>query len=405
MGPSAKNWNEFSHRKRAQLATKITLEARGTIQTEDAPSKVKLIAFYLPQYHPIPENDEWWGKGFTEWTNVTRAKPWFRGHYQPHLPADLGFYDLRLPETREAQANLAKQYGIHGFCYYHYWFHGRRLLERPFDEVLASGRPDFPFCLCWANETWTRKWDGADGKILVRQTYSHQDDLKHIRWLLNAFEDRRYIRIEGKPMLLVYRVGDLPNASQTAETWRLEARRAGIGDIFLCAVHGNCNGSRIDPTLVGFDAAVEFQPSLFRPRRFLRKVWDRLLRGTSNNRFWEYSDIAEMALQARDPCYRWFRCVTPSWDNTARKDTKALILTGASPDRYGRWLEAVIRRSTSLANGDKVVFINAWNEWAEGNHLEPCQRWGRAYLEATRAAVDLEVHALEETSRIASSAS
>src|SRR5262245_7933162 len=192
---------------------------------------VRLIAVYLPQFHPIPENDRSWGKGFTEWTNVAQAKPMFRGHYQPHLPADLGFYDLRLPEARRAQADLAQAHGIHGFCYYHYWFHGRRLLERPFDEVLASGEPDFPFCLCWANEPWTRRWDGKDQEILMPQEYSDRDDLAHIRWLARAFQDRRYIRVDGRPMFLVYRASRLPDPARTAATWREEARRLGAGDL------------------------------------------------------------------------------------------------------------------------------------------------------------------------------
>jgi len=370
------------------------------VGSQGPPGTTKLIAFYLPQYHPIPENDEWWGKGFTEWTNVAKARPWFRGHHQPHLPADLGFYDLRLPETREAQADLARQYGIHGFCYHHYWFHGRRLLERPFNEVLKSARPDFPFCLCWANESWSNRWDAGKGQTLVAQNYSHQDDLEHIRWLLTAFDDRRYIRFENKPVFLVYRAWDFPSPSRTAETWREEAWKAGIGDIFLCTVQSNFQGSRVDPTSLGFDAAVEFQPSLFRPRPLVRKVWERMLRGVHNNRILKYSEIVERALRAPDPSYRWFRCVTPSWDNTARKKDNALILVGASPAKYGEWLKTMIRQSRPLANGDRVVFVNAWNEWAEGNHLEPCQRWGRSYLEATRHAVDAPNHSFPHVGEV-----
>ena len=183
-------------------------------------NSAKAIAFYLPQYHPIPENDQWWGKGFTEWRNVTRARPLYPRHYQPHLPADLGFYDLRLPEVRQAQAELAHAFGLHGFCYYHYWFNGRRVLQRPFEDVLASGEPDFPFCLCWANENWTRRWDGSDDEILLEQIYSEQDDRDHLLSLLTAFRDPRYIRIEGKPLFLVYRTSALPHPARTAEIWR-----------------------------------------------------------------------------------------------------------------------------------------------------------------------------------------
>ncbi|MDA8086785.1 MAG: glycoside hydrolase family 99-like domain-containing protein, partial [Nitrospiraceae bacterium] len=196
----------------------------------------KLIAFYLPQYHPIPENDSAWGKGFTEWTNVAKAKPLFPGHYQPHLPADLGFYDLRLAETREAQADLARQYGIYGFCYYHYWFKGRTPLGRPLQEVLASGRPDFPFCLCWANERWTRAWDGGMNDVLIDQNYSREDDIDHIRWLCNIFRDSRYIKVKGKPLLLVYKSADLPDPGGTAALWRKEAERLGLPGLYLCRV-------------------------------------------------------------------------------------------------------------------------------------------------------------------------
>jgi Glycosyltransferase WbsX len=348
----------------------------------------KIIAFYLPQYHPIPENDAWWGKGFTEWTNVAKARPLFRGHYQPHLPADLGFYDLRLPEAREAQAALARQHGIYGFCYYHYWFSGRRLLERPYDEVLASGKPDFPFCLCWANENWTRRWDGAEEQILMAQTYSVEDDINHIRWLFKAFEDPRYIRVEGKPLFLVYRPGDLPAPAQTADTWRREARKAGIGEIFLCAVVTFFKGSPTGSSQIGFDATLEFQPTFSFHRGFFERVWKRLQRGISNNVILDYCELMRQSLdRPQGPCRR-FLTVVPCWDNTPRRKVDALILGGACPEKYAEWLEIAIDRSTPLATGEKLVFVNAWNEWGEGNHLEPCQRWGRAYLEATRAVVE-----------------
>ena len=200
-------------------------------------NKLRSIAFYLPQYHPIPENDEWWGKGFTEWTNVTKAKPIFRDHYQPHLPADLGYYDLRLPEVRQAQAELAKEYGIGGFCYYHYWFSGKRLLERPFNEVLASGKPDFPFCLCWANESWSRRWDGQETQVLTKQTYDGVSDTKnHIHWLIKAFKDPRYIRINDKPLFLIYRAKEIPELERMIVIWREEAEKAGLTGLYLCSV-------------------------------------------------------------------------------------------------------------------------------------------------------------------------
>src|SRR5262245_55501556 len=223
---------------------------------------VRLIAVYLPQFHPIPENDRSWGKGFTEWTNVAQAKPMFRGHYQPHLPADLGFYDLRLPEVRRAQADLAQEHGIHGFCYYHYWFHGRRLLERPFEDVLRSGEPDFPFCLCWANENWTRRWDGLEQEILLAHHYSPADDLAHIRSLAPALAGPRYIRVDGKPLFLIYRPGLLPDARATVDRWREEYHRLTGEELFLARV-ARLPEEATDPRLDGFDVAVEFHP--FRP--------------------------------------------------------------------------------------------------------------------------------------------
>ena len=224
------------------------------------PGTGRFIAFYLPQFYPTPYNDAWWGKGFTEWTNVVQGRPRFRGHYQPHLPADLGFYDLRLSETREAQAELAKQFGVYGFCYYHYWFSGKRILERPLDEVLASGKPDFPFCICWANETWKKSWIGRNTVTLLEQTFSFEDDLAHIRQLLPVLADSRYIRIEGRPLLLVYRVELLPEPRKTAEIWRSEAIKAGLGDLFLVNVQSTYLPQGTSPDTVGFDAAVRFEP-------------------------------------------------------------------------------------------------------------------------------------------------
>src|SRR5882672_1192445 len=216
-------------------------------------NRARLIAFYLPQFHPIPENDEWWGKGFTEWTNTAKAKPLFSGHYQPHVPADLGFYDLRLPEAREAQARMAREYGVEAFCYYHYWFgSGRRLLERPFNEVLQSGKPDFPFCLCWANESWTGVWHGAQNKVLVQQTYPGREDAeRHFQALLPAFLDERYVRVEGKPLFLVYSPEELTDPVGFTRLWRELAVRAGLPGIYFVGVENE----PWTPAQNGFDGA------------------------------------------------------------------------------------------------------------------------------------------------------
>lgn len=352
---------------------------------------LRFIAFYLPQYHPIPENDEWWGKGFTEWTNVTKAKPLFRGHYQPHLPSDLGYYDLRLPEVRESQADLAKEYGIYGFCYYHYWFNGRRILERPFNEVLTSGKPDFPFCLCWANENWTRVWDGGSKHVLLGQNYTDYDDVNHIKELIPAFRDNRYIRIDGKPLFLVYRTENLPNPKRTSEIWREAAYKSGVGEIYLVRVESFTGG--IDPQDIGFDAAVEFAPDWRNrgPARGWGRIMNRLAKFGlipkiyRDNWVSSYQKAVEVMLDKPEHSYKWFRCVCPSFDNSARKSKSASIFVGSTPEIYGKWLKKTAERTLLKYGGEeRIVFINAWNEWAEGNHLEPDVKWGRSYLEATR---------------------
>jgi len=350
---------------------------------------IRPIAFYLPQYHPIPENNLWWGEGFTEWTNVAQARPWFRGHYQPHLPADLGFYDLRLAETRAAQADMARQHGIHGFCYYHYWFNGKRLLHRPIDEVLASQQPDFPFCLCWANENWTRAWDGQTNQLLISQNYSAQDDRAHMRWIANIFNDSRYLRVDGKPLFLVYRVGQLPNPRQTTDIWREEAHKAGLGELFLCKVE-SFEDDRTPPALLGFDAAVEFQPDTAKLLTPLEKVYWRLAKAVHFRRgalVIPYAQWVKRSLRRPPPAYSHFPCVTPSWDNSARRKSGAFVLHKSTPADYESWLRSTVERFTPSSPDQNLVFINAWNEWAEGNHLEPCQRWGKAYLEATERAI------------------
>jgi hypothetical protein len=353
---------------------------------------LRSIAFYLPQFHPIPENDVAWGPGFTEWTNVAAARPLFRGHQQPQIPADLGFYDLRLPETRQAQADLARRYGIDAFCYYHYWFNGRQVLERPFDEVLASGSPDFPFLLCWANENWTRAWDGGTKQVLLEQHHSEEDDRAHIRWLAKAFADPRYVRVNGRPLLLVYRAHLLPDAGRTAATWREECQLLGVPEPYLCRVESFPDETG-DPELIGFDAAVEFTPhwpSLPRGQRSNRILRGAVRAGLLPQRFGHHLIDYEQAAQAmmdRPPAsYRRFPVVAPGWDNSPRRRTGGIILRKPTPSVYSRWVEAAARAQLADSAGG-IVFVNAWNEWAEGAHLEPDRRNGHAFLQAHRDAL------------------
>jgi lipopolysaccharide biosynthesis protein len=358
---------------------------------------VRLIAFYLPQYHPIPENDKWWGKGFTEWTNVAKARPLFSDHYQPHIPADLGFYDLRVPDVREQQAALARRYGIEAFCYYHYWFNGKQMLERPFNEVLTSGKPDFPFCLCWANESWTRRWDGHDKDVLIEQTYGGKSDAQnHIRWLFRAFADKRYIRINDKPLFLIYRAREIPEIEKMLGIWRQEADRAGLPGLYLCSVDSSW-ARNWDPTPYGFDVAVEFQPAftLLSEKRLRRrqslKLWP-WGQKQPKHRIVSYKDFVQYMLKRQYPNYKMFRCVTPGFDNTARRQNglQASILHKSNPEDFGVWLHYTVKwTKNNIPDGEQVVFINAWNEWAEGNHLEPDQRFGHAFLEQVLIAFRL----------------
>ena len=355
---------------------------------------MQTIALHLPQFHPVAQNDAWWGAGFTEWTNVAKARPVVPGHYQPHLPADLGFYDLRLAETRAAQAALARQYGVSGFCYYHYWFTGERILERPVNDMVALGQPDFPFCLCWANENWTRTWDGRSGQVLLAQNYSDADDQQHIEALIPYFSDRRYIRVDGRALFLVYRTELMPDPRRTADIWRNAAQQAGLGDLFLVRVEGFVQD--VDPASIGFDAALEFAPDWQRVGQIHFSRWQHVLsylglfpKGYFDHRFADYRKMVAQMLDKPEPPYARYRCVTPGFDNSARRKKEATIFLHNTPDAYQAWLAEMARRelANSRPANQKLVFINAWNEWAEGNHLEPDQKWGHAYLEATQGAL------------------
>ena len=358
-------------------------------ETADA---VRLAALYLPQFHAIPENDEWWGPGFTEWTNVTAARPLFRGHAQPRQPLGLGYYDLRDAETRAAQASLAKAHGIDAFCYYHYWFHGRRLLEYPFEQVLASGEPDLPFFLCWANESWTRAWDGASRTVLMQQSYSPDDDRRHFEALLPAFRDPRYVQVDGKPVFLVYRANELPDPRRTTDTWRQCADAAGLAGLYLCRVESFLT-EHDDPRPLGFDAAVEFQPNWkslpVGVSERIRRVARRVLKSIDPHprlRRVSYAGLVAQSLGAETSTWPRFPCVTPGFDNTPRRRRGGVVTTGADPAAYGRWLETTLERFQPPSPDENLVFVNAWNEWAEGNYLEPDEHHGHAFLDATLAA-------------------
>ncbi|TAE68959.1 MAG: tetratricopeptide repeat protein [Oscillatoriales cyanobacterium] len=348
---------------------------------------VRLIAFYLPQFHPIPENDLWWGKGFTEWTKVTKAQPLFEGHHQPQLPTDLGFYDLRIPEVREAQAALAKKYGIFGFCYYYYWFAGKRLLHLPLDEVLRTKKPDFPFCVCWANENWTRRWDGAEHEILIAQAHSPEQNKAFAESLIHVLLDERYIRINGEPLLIVYRSDILPDPLQLTEQWREVFRANGVGEVHLCLAI-TCFSGYVDPVSIGFDSALQFPPHGV-PAREISPSELVGMHPDFTGKLMDYQDGAINAVATSLPDFKIFPGAMPSWDNTARRGNTAHAFINSNPDTYEFWLRGAIEKTTQRNSGDeRIVFINAWNEWAEGAHLEPDQKYGHSHLLVTSKALN-----------------
>lgn len=351
-----------------------------------APLTVKparLICFYLPQFHPIAENNAWWGEGFTEWTNVQPAQPQFEGHYQPHVPGELGYYNLLDPAVQRRQVDLAKLYGIEGFCFYFYWFGGKRLLEQPIENYLNDSSLDLPFCLCWANENWSRRWDGLDKEILIAQNHSPEDDIGFISHVAKYMADPRYIRIDGRPLLLVYRPSLLPNAAETAARWRAWCRNNGLGEIYLACTQ---SFEKTDPLDYGFDAAIEFPPNNSSPPDITAEVQPL---GNFQGTVYDWRIFPKRSEAYQQPGYTLFRSVCPSWDNTARRKNRGTIFQHSSPAEYRRWLANAIDDTVKqrASPDERLVFVNAWNEWAEGAHLEPDARYGYAFLQATRDAL------------------
>jgi lipopolysaccharide biosynthesis protein len=344
----------------------------------------RTIAFYLPQYHPTPENNLWWGEGFTEWTNVAKAKPLFSGHNQPFLPSDLGYYDLRCAETRQQQANLALEHGVTAFCYWHYWFAGRRILERPFQEVLESKSPDFPFCLGWANQTWSGTWHGAPDKILIEQTYpGPSDDTAHFQYLYSAFIDSRYLKVDGRPVLYIFRPEDLPNPVAWSKSINDYMKSRGLNGVFLIGEISDLLGNSPkagNADKYGFDAMVYMRlPAKTDSINILRmRLRRKLLRQP------ERHSIADDLFRYPPSIipHTTYPCVYTNWDNTPRSGVRGLVLEGASPGTYERHLSQAFALASADHPSNPLVFVKSWNEWAEGNVLEPSAKFGSGFLES-----------------------
>ena len=357
---------------------------------------VRPIAFYLPQFHAIPENDAWWGAGFTEWTNVRAAKPLYDGHPQPQVPhPDLGYYDLTDVGVMRRQAEMARRYGVAGFCFYYYRFKdGKRLLERPVDNWLAAKDIDFPFCFCWANENWTRAWTGGDREVLMPQDYGTENMVGMLREMLPAFRDPRYIRIGGRPLLLVYRPEIVPEMRKVSELWRGVAREAGFDGLHLVSVQ---NFSEADPRTFGMDAATGFAGFHAAKPTFRHPVLTPETCRVANAL--RYEDVVACATRRRSTAYPRYRSVCPGWDNTPRKGERGTAVIGATPAAFRKFTAqasalTLVERGT---DGDGLLFVNAWNEWAESAHLEPDARNGYSNLEALRDVMDLDMKGLADS--------
>ncbi len=342
---------------------------------------LKFIAFYLPQFHPIPENDKFWGKGFTEWHNVVRGKPRFKGHYQPRLPTELGFYDLRVPEVQEEQVALAKEYGIYGFAFHFYWFQGKRLLERPIIQFIQNKNINFPFCIHWANEHWTRRWDGLDHEILIEQKHSPEDDIKFIEYVAKTyFTHPNYIRIDGKPLLIIYKPSLFPDPRETVERLREWCYKNGFGEIFLCNMHSL---DWMDPREADFDASIEYPPNAILLNDVTEEI--EIIDSNFGGRILDYLSAIDQAYLYSPPSYKKFRGVFPDWDNEARMKGRGRSFINSSPENFKKYLSIVCNFTIQhFKKEERLVFINAWNEWAEGCYLEPDEKYGRGYLKVIK---------------------
>jgi hypothetical protein len=353
--------------------------------------KARVIAYYLPQYHPIPENDEWWGKGFTEWTNVGKATPLFKGHYQPRVPADLGYYDLRMPEVREAQAALAQSAGIEGFMYWHYWFgNGRRVLERVFTEVLRSKKPDYPFCLGWANHSWNNhewnpvaQWERR--RNIIEQTYPGVEDYtNHFNSLLDAFRDERYITVDGKPLFMIYNVLEIPDAKMFFALWNDLAVKNGLKGIHFV---GGASSLKTKQVLsLGVDAVNSNGQWMAEERirgRVFRILYNRINRyigGLSLDKY-DYKDIVKYLYNEHDTLENVYPIILPQWDRSPRSGRRAVIYTGSTPELFGENVRTALSLVENKAPEHRIIFLKSWNEWAEGNYIEPDIVYGRRYLD------------------------
>lgn len=356
--------------------------------------KVRIIAFYLPQFHPIPENDKWWGKGFTEWTNVGKAKPLFKGHYQPKVPADLGYYDLRVPETRSAQAEMAKSYGIEGFCYWHYWFgNGKQLLERPFKEVLESGSPDLPFCLAWANHSWLDKQFKKSGtnKMLIEQIYPGDDDYReHFYELLPAFKDHRYIKVDNKPLFYIYAPFDLPDANHFVNLWQELAKQNGLDGIhFVTQTH---NLDEIDILVkMGFDGIniIRLFHFFSKDYSFIEKVYMKIMRIIfKTGRIVDYGVASKYFSGKEDSIEYCYPTIIPNWDHSPRSGREGHILINSTPDKFRKHVSSVLQTVIHKSKQKRIVFLRSWNEWGEGNYMEPDLKYGRGFLASLKEEIN-----------------